>query len=114
MGNTRVHQTIGAFNTYIRNTDVRLQAINPVTTQNYWKDYGLVIGDANDWHSREQAWVNTLFPAYSNPATSTSIAKADVQTFMNNFREFANPLLDKIEVSPIAGNAEEQIFNFHL
>lgn len=113
-GSTRIPRTIPAFNEYIMNTDDRLQAINPDTTNPYYKDYGVDSADATAWHNMRTDWETKTFPIYSNPSTSTSIAKADLHTAMENFRTFANPILDIIEVSKIAGNAEEHIFNFKL
>jgi len=115
MGNSsRVPETIPEFNTYINDTDDRLQAINPDTTNPYWQDYGLTTQNKTDWNTKRLFWKNILYPKYSNPLTSTSVVKEDVRDFMESFRTFANPLLDKIEVSSIAGNAEEAIFNFTI
>ena len=111
---TRVPRTIAAFNEYIQNTDDRLQANNPVTGNPYYKDYAVDAGDATEWHDRRTEWDTKIFPASSNPTTSTSIAKADTKSFMADFRDFATPILNIIEVSKIAGNAEEHIFNFVL
>ena len=111
---SRVPRTIAAFNEYIQNTDDRLQANNPDTGNPYYKDYAVDAGDATEWHDRRTEWDTKIFPASSNPTTSTSIAKADTKSFMADFRDFATPILNIIEVSKIAGNAEEHIFNFVL
>src|SRR4030095_4025738 len=98
-GSTIIPRTREAFNIYINNTDDRLQATNPDTTQKYYVDYGISLADADEWHTRRQTWADTLWPTYTNPISSTSVAKANVEEFMNDFRTFAMPLIDLIEVS---------------
>jgi hypothetical protein len=111
---TRIPGTIGAFNTYIINSDNRMQAINPDTSNPYFQDYGITTAVATDWSNQRKDWVTNLYAAYSDPTMSTSIAKDNVKTFMQGFSEFAAPLLNKIAASDVAGNAEEHIFNFVL
>lgn len=111
---SRVPLTIPEFNDYINDTDERLQAVNLPGLNKYGIDYGLTVGENAEWRTKRLFWRDTLYPKYINPATSTSVVKQDVKDFMTGFRTFANPLLDKIAVSSIAGNTEEAIFNIDL
>lgn len=110
----RVPITIPLFNDYINTTDDRLQTVRPPGPNKYGLDYGFTPAELADWTSRRVDWRDVLYPKYTNPATSTSIVKADVQDFMDDFSEFAEPLLDEIATSSIAGNDEEAIFNIDL
>jgi len=111
---TRVPLTIPLFNDYINVTDARLQSVNPATTNKYGIDYGFTAAELADWNSRRNNWRDVLYPKYTNPATSTSVVKQDVKDFMTGFHTFAEPLLNKIAASGIAGNEEEEIFNIDL
>jgi hypothetical protein len=114
MSDTRVPDTIPKFNDYVNNTDDRLQTVNPGTTNKYGIDYGFTPAELADWNTRRVNWREVLYPKYTNPATSTTVVKHDVQDFMSSFRAFSEPLLNKIAVSSIAGNTEEEIFNIDL
>jgi len=114
MSNSRVPSTIPLFNDYINNTDNRLQSINAGTGQKYGLDYGFSAGELADWATRRGTWRDVLYPTYINPATSTTVVKHDVADAMSSFRTFAEPLLNKIASSGIAGNEEEEIFNIDL
>ena len=111
---TRVPSTIALFNDYINTTDDRVQATNLVTGNPYGTDYGFTAPELADWGARRVNWRDVLYPKYTSPATSTSIVKHDVKDFMDDFRAFAEPLLNKIAASGIAGNEEEEIFNIDL
>jgi hypothetical protein len=114
MSNRRVPDTIPVFNGYINTTDDRLQTIRPPGPGKYGLEYGFTPAELAEWTSRRVNWRDVLYPKYINPATSTSPVKADVKDFMNDFSTFAEPLLDTIVVSGIAGNDEEAIFNIDL
>lgn len=114
MDETRVPKTIPLFNGYINTTDDRLQTIRPPGPNKYGLDYGFTPVELAAWTSRRGNWRDVLYPKYINPATSTSVVKQDVKDFMSSFRAFAEPLLNKIAVSSIAGNDEEAIFNIDL
>jgi len=114
MGSSRIPETIPKFNDYINATDDRLQSVNPDTLKKYGIDYGFSPAQNTEWNTQRVFWRDTLYPSYTNPLTSTSVVKANVRDFMSDFREFGNPLLDKIASSDIAGNEEEAIFNIDL
>jgi len=111
---TRVPRIIPEFNDYINLTDDRLQAVRPPGPNKYGTDYGFTPAELADWNTRRTDWRDTLYPRYINPATSTSVVKQDVKDFMSSFHTFAEPLLNTIAVSEIAGNEEEEIFNIDL
>jgi hypothetical protein len=114
MSKPRIPYTISTFNDYIVNTDDQLQATNTDTGNQYYKDYNISDADSKEWSNRRVNWVKNIYPAYINPATSTSIVKANVKTFIKDFHTFGNPLLNKIAASDVAGNTEEHIFNLVL
>jgi len=114
MSEPRIPLTIPLFNDYINTTDDRLQSIRPPGPNKYGTDYGFTPAELTDWGARRASWRDVLYPKYINPATSTTVVKQDVQDFMKSFRIFAEPLLNKIAVSSIAGNEEEEIFNIDL
>ncbi len=114
MSHSRIPYSPALFNDYIQNTNGRLQATNPVTSNPYYQDYNISVPDSKDWDSRCNNWVTTVYATYINPATSTAIAKEDVKNFITEFHTFGGPLLNKILASGIAGSTEEHIFNFVL
>ncbi len=111
---SRVPGKISVFHEYIDNTNTRLQAINGATGNPYYVDYGIDAATAAEWSARRTNWYTKIHPAWSNPTTSTSIAKENVQAFIKSFRVFARPVLAKIMASGVAGNAEAQTFRFVL
>ncbi len=105
------------FNPYLGRTDDRLQAIEPLSGNPYWQQYGLTSANATDWHNKRlffTAATTGLFAKYSNPATSTSLVKQQVKGWIKAFRTFANPLLNIIAASPNATSDDEAIFNLVL
>ncbi|MBI3500733.1 MAG: hypothetical protein HY063_02975 [Bacteroidetes bacterium] len=113
----RISTSPKKFDPFISTTDDHLLAIEPTTGNPYWQFLGLSSANATDWHNKRLYWdaPNTgLFALYSNPATSTSVIKKKVETFIKNFRTFANPLLNIIASSPNATGVEEKIFNLVL
>ena len=117
MSTTRISSSHKIFDPYITSGDDHLQAIEPTSTLPYWQWLGLTAVNASDWHTKRQAWDTPgtgLFALYSNVATSTSVVKQNVKTFITNFKTFASPLLDIIAASPNAAAQEEQIFNLIL
>ena len=114
MSESRIPKTIPLFNDYINNTDNRLQAINTGTGNKYGLDYGFTPPQLTDWNGRRNNWRDVLYPAYSNPATRTTVVTHNLNDAMTGFRTFAEPLLNKIASSGIAGNEEEEIFNIDL
>ncbi len=114
MSETRIPQTIAAFNTYIHNTDDRLKANDPANPpKKYWETYGLVLLNQTDWTAKRTAW-DLLFVKYSDPQLKTKIVNEQVENFMNTFRDFGNPILDKIAAATAAAETEEAIFNIDL
>jgi hypothetical protein len=111
---TRVPIQIPAFNDYINTTDDRLNAVKPPGPGKYGAAYGFSPAELADWTARRVNWRDALYPKYTNPATRTKVVNADVQDAMSSFRTFAEPLLNKIVTSGIAGNEEEEIFNIDL
>jgi hypothetical protein len=111
---SRIPRSILPFNIFIDATDSRLQLINPTTSNPYYVDYGLTEVTATSWSAQRKDWDENVYAAYINPLTSTSVAKDNVQNFMAGFREFAQPQLNKIAVSDVAGTEEEHIFNLVL
>ncbi|HEX7415256.1 MAG TPA: hypothetical protein VF411_14520 [Bacteroidia bacterium] len=105
------------FNVYINNSDNRLQDTEPTSGNQYWQQLGLTSTNASDWNDKCLFW-NTpttgLYDLYNNPATSTSIIKAQVKEFIADFRAFANPLLHIIAASPNATEVDEKAFNLVL
>jgi hypothetical protein len=111
---SRVPRKISVFNTYIGDTDDRLQDTNPDTSNPYWQDYGLSASEQTDWHDKRVLWSDTLYKDYSNPLKSTSVAKKKVRDFIPDFSTFAKKPLDKIVLADISGIDEEDIFNIKL
>jgi hypothetical protein len=114
MAGQRVPSQIPKFNQYINQTDDRLQATNPVTSQPYWKDYGLSSAEQTTWHDDRVLWRDTLYKDYSDPLKSTSAAKKKVRDFIPLFSKFAKKPLDKIVLADISGVDEEDIFRIKL
>lgn len=113
----RISSSPKKFNTEINRTDDRLQAIEPVSGNPYWKQFSLTSVNATDWHNKRLFW-NTpttgLFAKYSDPNTSTPTIKTQVKKFIKDFRTFGNPLLNLIAASPNATTDDEAIFNLVL
>lgn len=114
---SRISRSPKKFDPYISTTDDRLQEIEPISGQPYWQLFGFSNNNATDWHNKRQFWdtpTTGLFALYSNAATSTSIIKKKVKHFIEDFRTFANPLLNIIAASPNATPDDEKIFNLVL
>lgn len=110
MSKTRIPETIPDFDSYINTTDKYLQTIVSGTTYR-WQVLGLSAENADAWHTKCLHWRNDLFPKYGSSEHSTSLVKAQVRTFMKDFRTFGNPILNGIAASPNAGSEEEIMFN---
>ena len=111
---SRVPKEISKFNTYIKTTDDRLQAVNPDTTNPYWEDYGLTTEEQTEWHDKRVDWRDKLYKDYSDPLKSTSTVKKKVRDFIPLFSKFAKRPLDKIVLAEISGEDEESIFHIKL
>jgi hypothetical protein len=114
---SRISGSPKKFDPYISTTDDRLQAIEPISGQPYWQLFGFSNNNASDWNAKRQFWdapTTGLFALYSNAVTSTSIVKKKVKHFIEDFRAFANPLLNIIAASPNATPDDENIFNLVL
>ncbi|HEX7415022.1 MAG TPA: hypothetical protein VF411_13340 [Bacteroidia bacterium] len=113
----RISESPKEFDIEIVRTDRRLQAIEPVSGNHYWQQYGLTSANATDWHNKTLFWdtpTTGLHALYNDPTTSTSIVKEKVKVFIKAFRAFGGPLLNIIAASPNAGTDEERIFNLVL
>jgi hypothetical protein len=117
MSDTIIPREIDKFNTYIINTNARQLATNAVTGNPYWTDYGWVVAQSNayktNWHDQ---WVNTVYPKYIDPQTSTGIVKQDTHDFIAGFVGFMDTekLLEKIKASTIVSETDATIWNFVL
>jgi len=114
---SRISNSPRLFDPYISTTDDRLLAIEPGSGLPYWQYLGLSSANATDWHNKRMFWdapVTGLFAQYSNPDISTGSVKKRVKLFINDFRIFANPLLNLIAASPNASPNDEDIFNLVL
>lgn len=108
---TRIPPNIPGFNTYVNNTDTYLVAGAPVTNG---ERLGLTPQNLTDWNAQRVNWRDTLYPKYSDPLQSTSAVKAQVHNFMEDFRTFAQPLLNVMAASPNATEDDEAVFNFTI
>jgi hypothetical protein len=81
-----IPRNIEIFNNYIRKTNTRQLAINPDTTNPYFKDYTWTPAQSTayttDWHDE---WVNTLFVDYLNPAINLAMQKKKMHHFIEDF-----------------------------
>ncbi len=112
---TRIPDSIQAFDKYINTTDNYQQAEDPLATvpeTTHAARLGLSPAESDAWSAKRVYWRDTLFKKYSNPITSSSTVKKDVQLFMRDFRTFANPLLNKMVASGAATTDNGAIFNF--
>lgn len=110
---SRIPLTIPEFNTYINQTLARLIATNPDTGNPYWTDFTFTAGENTEWGTRSAAW-HALYALYSNPATKTAIVNEQVKNFMDDFRPFGQPLLDKIKASGLADETDAAVFHIDL
>ncbi|HLG36295.1 MAG TPA: hypothetical protein VI757_15555 [Bacteroidia bacterium] len=87
------------FNTYIINTNARQLAVNPVTTNPFWTDYGWSLAQSGsyktDWRDK---WVNDFYPKYTDPLQSTPNQKTLTHQFiiLNEIR-FKENMLERVE-----------------
>ena len=102
------------FNTYIINTNARQLAINPVTTNPFFVDYGWTPLQSSayktDWRDK---WVNDIYPKYIDPLQSTGNQKLLTHQFINDFDIWVHEekLLDKIKASDVFTQTESTIWN---
>ena len=70
----RISTSPKKFNPYLGNTDDHLQAIEPVSGNPYWQQYGLTSANATDWHNKRlfftAATSSSVFGALSKALTS--------------------------------------------
>lgn len=111
MSGTRVPETIAEFNSYITTTDDYLQA--PATPPTNATRLGLSAQNQTDWSDKRTAWT-ALYAKYQDPMQSTSAVKGNVKIFMDDFRAFANPLLNIMAASPNAIHDDEVILHFKI
>jgi hypothetical protein len=112
MPNSRVPETIPAFNIYMNTTDAYLQQIDAGSGLPNWQRLGLALANNTDWHNNLLFWRDTLYKKYLDPTLSTSSVKAEVRQFMKDFRKFASPLLVLMAASANATTADELEFRF--
>lgn len=109
----RVPPTIHDFNDYVNDSDDHLQSDrtpgNPV-----WQVLGITNGDADEWHLRRLNWQTNLYPLWSNKDTKTKTVVTNVNSFMNQFRQFSRPLLNIMAASPNAIAKDEVIMRFKI
>lgn len=110
---SRVPNTIGGFNNYINTTDDHLQAISSGVITNRER-LGLSAQNGIDWTDKREFWRDTLYPKYQDPLQSTSAVKTQVRIFMNDFKDFANPLLNIMAASPNATSDDEAVYRFKI
>ncbi len=117
MSNTIIPREIEKFNTWIVNTNLRQLAVNGATSNPFWTDYGWTTAQSTayttDWRDE---WVNNVFPAYSNPLTSTSGVKSDTHQFIDDFVQFMETelLIEKIKSCGLANHDDELVWNMKL
>ena len=109
---TRIPQAIPEFRDYINDTDDYLFATSG-GVQNYVR-LGLSVTNAGNWHDKRVFFRDTLYPKYSSENTRTTTIIHQLENFMDDFREFANPLLDIMAASPNAVEADETAMNFKI
>jgi hypothetical protein len=109
---SRITILIDPFNAYITSTDNFLQAfVEGSTTIKNWERLGLSMANADEWHSRRQAW-DLLYIKYNDASLSTGIVKKQVHNFIDSFREFGGPQLNIMAASENADETDEAKFNF--
>jgi hypothetical protein len=111
MGKDRISRKAVEFNLYITRTDNYQKEVDPITNLANWERLTLTQQNSADWTGHRKDW-DKLFKKYCNPDTSTSIVKANVRTFIDDFRAFANPLLNKMASCGVANTEDEAEFNF--
>lgn len=112
MPTPRISRKVNEFNVYINSTDAYQLQVDPATGIPNWQRLGLTATESAEWTSKRVYWRDTLFPKYSNPETSSSPVKKQVQNFIRDFRAFANPLLDRMAVGGAVSVADGAAFNF--
>ncbi|MCG3168118.1 MAG: hypothetical protein POELPBGB_03918 [Bacteroidia bacterium] len=112
MSNSRIPDSIPAFNSYINSTDTYLQAIDPVTLINNGTRLTLTGAESGQWNLKRVFWRDTLYPKYADENQRTKTVVKDVSLFMKDFRTFANPLLDKMASCGFATTADESALKF--
>ncbi|HEX7414779.1 MAG TPA: hypothetical protein VF411_12120, partial [Bacteroidia bacterium] len=113
----RISKSPKKFDPYLSSSDDRLQEIEPISGLPWGEVLGLSTVNISDWHNKRLFWdtpTTGLFAKYSSAATSTSVVKGLVKTFITDFRTFADPLLNLIAASPKASNIDEKAFNLVL
>ena len=102
------------FNTYIINTNTRQLAVNPVTTNPFFQDYGWSVAQSASYKTNwRDKWVNDLYPKYTDPLLSTSNQKTLTHQFIDNFDTWVHDqkLFDKIKASDVFSQTEATIWN---
>ncbi|MHB8402868.1 MAG: hypothetical protein ACYDCN_12730 [Bacteroidia bacterium] len=113
----RISKSPKKFNTEINRMDDRLQAVEPVSGNPYWQEYGFSNVNGSDFHNKRLFWSappTGLFAKSRDPKTSTTTVKGLVKTFIKDFRIFAKSLLNLVATAPISTSVEEGIFNLVL
>ena len=112
MGETRVPQKTGPFNSYITTTDNFLQDISSGTEHN-WERLGLSEEAADEWHAKRGAW-DILYAKFEDENQRTTIITKSVQTAKKEFTTFSVKPLDVIAGSENADDADAVIFHVVL
>ena len=109
---TRVPQTIGEFDIYLNTTDDYLQGSRDGTLIS--ELLGLTPSQSAEWSSRRIYWRDDLHKKWSNPLTKTQAVNLQVRNFMQDFRDFSRPLLNKMAASDNATEEDEVALNFKI
>lgn len=102
------------FNTYIINTNARQLAINPVSTNPFFQDYGWTPLQSSSYKTNwRDKWVIDMYPKYTDLLLSTSNQKQLTHQFIDDFDTWVHEqkLLDKIRASDVFTQTEANIWN---
>lgn len=113
----RISRAVILFNAQICSINSRLQAVSADWgNQPRYQYLGIDASIATEIQNRANHWSSDLFPKYQNPLTKDSVdgSRGPVQLFIRDFRQLANPVLDRIAASDHANYDDEIAFNLVL
>jgi hypothetical protein len=108
---TRVPTKIDKFIDYLRNADDYLQATEPGATEPNWERLTLSGAEMTEIHTR-RLFMDGIVPKYNDPAEKTIVVERQFAEFRTDFREYFNPLLDKMASCGFANVKDEAELNF--
>jgi len=111
--NSRIPRNISEFYAYVLTSTYYLLATGGGAIQNYIR-LGMSAADVTEWNNRMLLLRDDIYLKYISGNTRTTTVIHQLQNFMEDFFDFAQPLLNSMAANTNAIEADETALNFKI